>query len=209
LARALKKTFFSNGDHVMLPNALVKKFVLAVGSALLCAALCPALLVAQSSDQPQQPDQPQEPQQPHQPQQPQPNRSGRQVPCWQQAGIPKGALERHAAIDREARSQMANVCSNPSLTPQQKHQQIHEIRQQAKQRMEALATPEQRQAFFSCRQERGLRGPVEGELRAPAGCGELPNGGAHPNNPPNETQPENGSGNPPANPPSQQNQSPN
>jgi Spy/CpxP family protein refolding chaperone len=187
-------------DPMMLPNALVKKLILAVASVLLCAALCPALLVAQSSDQPQQP------QQPHQPQ---PNRSGRQIPCWQQAGIPKGALERHAAIDREARSQMANVCSNTSLTPQQKHQQIHEIRQQAKQRMEALATPEQRQAFFSCRQERGLRGPVEGELRAPAGCGEMPNGGVHPNNPPNETQPENGNDNPPANPPSQQNQSPN
>jgi hypothetical protein len=191
----------------MLRNALAKKFIFVVGSILLYVAFCPALLSAQSSDpnQPQQPDQPQEPQQPRQPQQPQPNRSGRQIPCWQQAGIPKGALERHAAIDREARSQMANVCSNTSLTPQQRHQQIREIRQQAKQRMEALATPEQRKAFFSCRQERGLRGPIEGELRAPAGCGELPNGETHPNNQPSDAPPQTGD----QDPPPQQNQPPN
>jgi hypothetical protein len=191
--------------RILLRSLLAKKFILALASLLLCAALCPASK-AQSSDpnQPQQPEQPQEPSQPRQPQQPQPNRSGRQMPCWQQAGIPKGALERHAAIEREARSQMANVCSNTSLTPQAKRQQLREIRQQAKQRMEALATPGQRQAFFSCRQERGLRGPIDGELRAPVGCGELPNGETHTNNPQNDAQPPNGDENPPA-----QNQPPN
>jgi hypothetical protein len=178
----------------MLRRSMLRKhFLLTAAAALLCAGQ----LVAQSSDQPQQPQQPDQPSQPQQPRQPQPTRRGNLQPCWQVAGIDKSVMERHQAIEREARSQAASVCSNSSLTPQQKHQQIREIRLQARQKMEGMATPAQKQAFFACRQERGMKGePGEEGIRG--GCGEMPNGGAHPNGTPEGAPAGNASPNPPA-----------
>jgi Spy/CpxP family protein refolding chaperone len=135
----------------------------------------------------------------NQPQQPQQLRRGNAVPCWRQAGIEKSVMEQRWAIERDTRSQIENVCTNSSLTPQQKRQQIREIHEQARQKMEGLITTEQQQALTACQQERGTNHPAaNGQgLRGP--CGELPNGAAHPGS---NTAPENG--NPqPANPPSQ------
>jgi len=182
-----------NGDHGM-PR---KSISLTIASLFLCAGLAAAQ--SSSSNQPQQPQQPDQPQQPRQPQ---PTRRGNLQPCWQVAGIDKSAVDRHAAIERETRSQIAGVCSNSSLTPQQKRQQVREIRLQAKQKMEGLVTPGQRQAFFACRQERGLKGDP-GEPRVMGGCGQLPNGATHPSAPngaPGEENPD-----APANPASPQN----
>lgn len=179
---------------------------LSIASLLLSAGL----LIAQSSSttaepgQPQQPEQPQEPQQPSQPHQPSPmgGRRGNAMPCWQEAGLDKSVLQKHAAIEREARSQVASVCANSSLTPQQKRQQVHEIRVQAKQKTETLATPEQRQAFFACRQARGQKGL--GESNGPmVGCGDL-SFAPHPA-PPNAAPSGNESENPPADQPPPQN----
>jgi len=109
-------------------------------------------------------------------------------PCWQQAGIEKSVMEQRWAAEREMRSQVEAVCSNSSLTPQQKNQQAREIRQQAKQKMEGLVTPEQEKTLTACQQERGMGHPGGGGGRQWAGgCGEMgggrpgggaPNGGA-------------------------------
>lgn len=98
---------------------------------------------------------------------------GRQVPCWQQAGISPSVMEQHRTIERDAHSQIEAVCENSSLTPQQKQQQAREIRQQAQQKIDALVTPEQQTTLRSCQQQRAAnRLPNEGRHAGGAGpCG--------------------------------------
>jgi Spy/CpxP family protein refolding chaperone len=93
-------------------------------------------------------------------------------PCWQQAGVDKSVMEQHWAIERETRSQVSAVCTNTSLTPQQKQQQAREIRQQGKQKMEALMTPEQERTLSACQQARGGHAGGGGQHEMGGGCGE-------------------------------------
>lgn len=95
----------------------------------------------------------------------------RAVPCWEQAGISKSAIEERTAIQREARSQVEAVCADTSLTPQQKRERIREIHQQAKERAEALISPQQQEALTACQKERAANHP-------PAAPG-VHHGGAH------------------------------
>lgn len=144
--------------------------------ALACLLLCAALAHTQSSSQ-QNSASPQ-----NQPQQPQNLRRGNWTPCWQQAGIQKSVMEQRWALERETRSQVEAVCSNSSLTPQQKREQVREIRQQGRQKMEGLVTPEQEKALTACQQEHGMGHPGGGMHEGMGGCGEW-QGGPHPGAP--------------------------
>jgi len=128
-------------------------------------------------------------------------RRGGAPPCMQQAGIDRSVMEQFTSIQREMHSQVQGVCSNTSLSPEQKHQQVQEIRRQAHQKMDGLITPEQQKKLTACRQERGEQHPGMGGGFGGAGgggCGEW-QGGRRPNGAP-------GTGTtPPANQPSPQN----
>ena len=143
-------------------------------------------------------------------------RNGRQEPCWQQAGIEKSVMEQRWSLERDTRSQVEAVCSNSSLTPQQKRQQVKEIRQQAHQKMEGLVTADQEKALTSCQQARGMNHPGGGSGAgahdgAGGGCGEWQGSRSHPGGSPNGApgNSNGGTGNPPpsnpppSNPPSQ------
>lgn len=117
-------------------------------------------------------------------------RAPRQEPCWQVAGIEKSAIEQRWALERETQSQVQAVCANSSLTPQQKKQQVHEIREQAHQKMEGIITPEQQQALTACQQQRSGNHPAPHPGPGGLPCGEMP---PHPANP----NPSGESGNPP------------
>jgi len=91
-----------------------------------------------------------------------PSARPRQEPCWKQAGISPSVMEQHHAIELDRRSQVETVCQNSSLTPQQKQQQVREIRQQAQQKMDALITPEQQSTLHACQQQRGMNGSSNG-----------------------------------------------
>ena len=124
----------------------------------------------------------------------------RVVPCWQQVGISQAAMQERAAISRETKAQVEAVCANSSLTPQQRQQQIRQIREEAKQRQEALISPAQQEELRACQQQRAALHPPGpgvhpsgGVARGP--CGELaaaphpnPPAGGHPANekPPGE-----------------------
>ena len=95
----------------------------------------------------------------------------RVVPCWEQVGISKSAIEERTAIQRESRSQVEAVCADTSLTPQQKKQRIREIHQQAKERAEALISPQQQEALTA-------RQKVRAANRPPAAPG-VHHGGTH------------------------------
>jgi hypothetical protein len=98
-----------------------------------------------------------------------------QEPCWQQVGVPQTAIQQRDAIARERRSQVEAACADTSLTPQQKQQKIREIRQQAKERIDSVITPQQQQDIQACQRERAASHPTAPAVRhAAAGpCGEL------------------------------------
>lgn len=113
-------------------------------------------------------------------------------PCWQQAGIEKSVAQEIWSIGRDVRSQVDGVCSNSSLTPQQKRQQVQGIRQEAMQKREALVTADQQKTFMACQQARsgnnsGEGGPHEG-LGGGGGCGATSRYGSRPNGASNGAQ---------------------
>jgi hypothetical protein len=103
----------------------------------------------------------------------------------QQAGIEKSVMEQIHSIARDAHSQVESVCSNSSLTPQQKQQQVREIRGRAMQKRESLMTADQQKTLMACQQARngnhaGAGGPHEGGPHEGlgSGCGEMPHNGS-------------------------------
>jgi hypothetical protein len=131
------------------------------------------------------------------PSQNRPMRRGGQEPCWQQAGIEKSVMDQVRTVAHDARSQVESVCSNSSLTPQQRQQQARQIREQAMQKRDSLLSADQRKSLMACQQERGGHpgggGPHEGMGGGMGGgCGEMPHNGSRPGGPTG-----NGGGNPP------------
>ena len=111
-----------------------------------------------------------------------------QVPCWQEAGISKAAMQQRKQIQQNARSQVEAVCADSSLTMQQRQQRIRQIHPQAKQESEALITPAQQEAMKSCQQSRAT-GASHPSIPHPGHggtgpCGEMPSA-----NQPPPTQP--------------------
>jgi len=83
-------------------------------------------------------------------------RRGGAPPCLQKAGIERSVMEQLRSIQSDSRSQISSVCGNSSLTPQQKQEQVQQIRQQAKQKIAILITPQQQEALHACQQEMGM-----------------------------------------------------
>jgi hypothetical protein len=122
---------------------------------------------------------------------PRPVQRVRQERCWQEAGVSKAAMEQRRSIEQSVRGQIASVCANSSLTPQQRQQQIRQIREQARQQMEALISPQQQEAMKSWQASRGHGGGgvhVGGGHGGMGPCGEMPS--AKPSTPPPSTSPQ-------------------
>ena len=98
---------------------------------------------------------------------------GRSEPCWKVAGITPAAMQQRRSIEQNTKSEIASACADSSLSPQQRRQKIQQIRQQTRQQVEALITPQQQEALKACRTSRG-----EGTAAPkPAGAGKGPCGG--------------------------------
>jgi Spy/CpxP family protein refolding chaperone len=108
-------------------------------------------------------------------------KAGKRQPCWQVAGLSQSAMQQHKELQQSAHSQIEAVCSDSSLTAQQKREKIREIHQQTKQKMDALITPEQQHALKSCREERGEGRHMAGNKPMHRGgrgpCGNMAMGG--------------------------------
>jgi hypothetical protein len=104
-------------------------------------------------------------------------RAPRQTPCWQQAGVSQSAMQQRRQIEESTHSQVESVCSDASLTVQQKQQRIRQLRQEAQKQVEGLITAQQEQALKSCRASRG-EGPRAGGMHGGGGgpCGEMTTG---------------------------------
>jgi hypothetical protein len=98
-----------------------------------------------------------------------------QPPCYEVAGVSKAAIEERQNVVRGANAQVEAVCANASLTPQQRAQEIRQIRQQQRAQMNAIITPQQQEAINACNKARHPNpvagAPHPGPARGP--CGEL------------------------------------
>src|SRR6516165_5697914 len=105
----------------------------------------------------------------HPPTQPQ------QPPCYEVAGVSKTALQERQNVVRSANAQVEAVCANASLTPQQRAQEIRQIRQRQRAEMNTIVTPQQQEAINACNKARHpvtvANAPHPGPARGP--CGEL------------------------------------
>jgi Spy/CpxP family protein refolding chaperone len=99
-----------------------------------------------------------------------------QQPCWQQAGISKGVIEQRRSIEQNTRAQVESVCADSSLTPQQKHQKIKELREGARQQIDAIITPQQQEELKACNAQRATSLPAPLPHHGTGGrgpCGEM------------------------------------
>jgi len=76
--------------------------------------------------------------------------------CFQKAGVTDSVWERVHAIRQNADRQVTTICQNASLTPDQRRQQITQVRVQATRQIDALLTPQQLAGVESCRAEKRL-----------------------------------------------------
>jgi hypothetical protein len=101
---------------------------------------------------------------------------GHREPCWKEAGIPASVIQQRRSIEQNAKSQIAAVCADSSLTAQQQAAQIKAIHQQTQQVLQALFTPQQEEALKACRaaRESGKQTPHPETPKAQATgpCGE-------------------------------------
>jgi hypothetical protein len=77
-----------------------------------------------------------------------------QEPCWQEAGISKSATQERRSLEQRARAEIQSVCGNDSLTPPERREQIRAIHERTRQQVEALMSPQQREALKACQQAR-------------------------------------------------------
>jgi len=115
-----------------------------------------------------------------------PSPTPKQIPCYEVAGVSKAALDERRIVTQNANAQVEAVCANVALTPQQRAEEIRQIRQQQRTQLNSIITPQQQEAIKECNQARNpSRGaaashhPAPGPARGP--CGELLGAVATPN----------------------------
>jgi hypothetical protein len=95
----------------------------------------------------------------------------RREPCWKVAGISPQVLQQRRSIEQNAKSQIAALCSDSSLSAQQRRQKIHEIHQQTQQSLQGLITPQQEEALKACRASRGGTEAPQANMSGTGPCG--------------------------------------
>lgn len=94
--------------------------------------------------------------------------------CFEKAGLDQSVMQQLFSIQREAHSQIQGVCSNTSLTPQQKQQQVQQIHQQTHEKIGGLITPDQEKDLLACKQQQqGGAAHAGGGIGMGGGCGEM------------------------------------
>ena len=76
--------------------------------------------------------------------------------CFQKAGVPDSVWEQVHAIRQNADRQVTTICQNAGLTPDQRRQQIMQVRAQTKRQIDALLTPQQLAGVEPCRAEKRM-----------------------------------------------------
>jgi hypothetical protein len=82
-------------------------------------------------------------------------------------GIPENVFAERKSIHESTRAQVQGVCSDTSLTEQEKREKIREIRKAAHEQLEALLTSAQREGLRECQAARHRGGGHHGGVFMP------------------------------------------
>ena len=103
--------------------------------------------------------------------QPVPHRARVQTPCWKQAGMTADMVNRRWHIEDEQKVKIAQVCSEPSTSPQQKHDKIDQIHAETDRAMAQLIPTKELIAFNKCQAELDKRHPKAAGQKELGPCG--------------------------------------
>jgi hypothetical protein len=108
-------------------------------------------------------------------------RARRQPTCWREAGISPGMVNQRWQIEDNAKAKISAICTDSSLSAEQRLAKIHEIHQETDAEIAKLIPEKQLSAFKACQAERDKQNasragkPAEKEL-GPCG-GVIPSSG--------------------------------
>lgn len=80
-------------------------------------------------------------------------RARRHPPCWREAGISPDMVNQRWHMEDDAKTKISAVCTDPSLTAEQRLAKIHEIHQQTDAEIARLIPEKQLTAFKACQAE--------------------------------------------------------
>jgi hypothetical protein len=109
-------------------------------------------------------------------------RSRRQPPCWKEAGITPEMVNQRWQIEDNAKGKISAVCTDTSLSAEQRLAKIHEIHQQTDAEIAKIIPEKELTAFKACQAERDKEkashpSKVPEKELGPCG-GAMPSGGA-------------------------------
>src|ERR1700730_2500678 len=78
----------------------------------------------------------------------------RQAPCWMEAGISPAGVNQRWQIENNAKGKINEVCSDVSLTAEQKRGKIRQIDERTEQEIAKIIPATQLEAFKVCQAER-------------------------------------------------------
>jgi len=80
-----------------------------------------------------------------------------QVTCWRQVGIPSAMVNERWKIEDDAKTQISGVCSDQSLSAQQRTEKIHQIDEQRDRQIEKLIPADKLSAFKACQAQHDMQ----------------------------------------------------
>ena len=81
-------------------------------------------------------------------------RARHQTPCWREAGIAPEMMNQRWHIEEDGKAKISAVCTEPSLSAEQRLAKIHEVQQQTDEEIANLIPAKQLTVFKACQAER-------------------------------------------------------
>ena len=93
------------------------------------------------------------------------------TPCWKQAGMTPAMVNQRWKMEDEQKVKIASVCTEPSTSPQQKHDKIDQIHAETALAMSQLIPSKELAAFNKCQAELDGRRPKVAGQKELGPCG--------------------------------------
>lgn len=103
--------------------------------------------------------------------QPVPHRARVQVPCWRQAGMTPEMVNQRWKLEDQQKARIAQVCTEPSTSAQQKHDKIEQIHADTDRSLAQLIPVKELKAFNKCQAEVDQRRPKAPGAKERGPCG--------------------------------------
>lgn len=92
-------------------------------------------------------------------------------PCWRQAGMTPDMVNQRWHIEEQQKTQIAQVCTDPATSPQQKHDKINQIHADTDRSLAQLIPAKELSAFNKCQAALDQRRPKPAGQKELGPCG--------------------------------------